>query len=86
MQLCALRYPGRLLRPGELIPDKAIRFVAEQVGADPGALIAYAARFQTRYDLRRTFGFAPLEPASRRDLLAWPPIGGGAALGTGFEG
>jgi TnpA family transposase len=28
IQLCALRYPGRLLRPGELIPDKALRFVA----------------------------------------------------------
>jgi TnpA family transposase len=62
IQLCALRYPGRLLRPGELIPDKALRFVAEQIGTEPEALIAYAARFQTRYEqvevLRKTFGFA----------------------------
>lgn len=50
IQLCALRYPGRLLRPGELIPDKALRFVAEQIGTEPEALIAYAARFQTRYE------------------------------------
>jgi TnpA family transposase len=52
LQLCALRYPGRLLRPGELIPDKALRFIAEQIGAKPEALITYAARFQTRYELR----------------------------------
>ena len=31
LQLCALRYPGRLLRPGELIPAEALRFIADQV-------------------------------------------------------
>jgi TnpA family transposase len=48
LQLCALRYPGRLLRPGELIPAEALRFIAEQLGADPDALTSYATRFQTR--------------------------------------
>ena len=75
LQLCALRYPGRLLRPGELIPAEALRFVAEQLGADPGALTSYATRFQTRYeqldDLRDAFGFADLTPARRRDILEW---------------
>ncbi len=28
LQLCALRYPGRLLRAGEAIPEPALRFVA----------------------------------------------------------
>jgi TnpA family transposase len=42
LQLCALRYPGRLLRPGELVPAEALRFVAEQLGAEPAALAAYA--------------------------------------------
>ena len=75
IQLCALHYPGRLPRPGELIPDKALRFVAEQLGVKPEALIAYAARFQTRYEqaeaLRKTFGFRPLDRPNRRELLAW---------------
>jgi len=31
LQLCAFRYPGRLLRPGELIPAEALQFVAEQL-------------------------------------------------------
>jgi hypothetical protein len=68
-------FPGRLPRPGELIPDKALRFVAEQLGVEPEVLAAYAARFQTRYEqaetLRRTFGFGPLDRSTRRELLTW---------------
>jgi hypothetical protein len=74
LQLCALRYPGRLLRPGEIIPQPALRFVADQLGTAPEALITYAARFQTRYEqlgvLRTAFGFADLTPR-RRQLLEW---------------
>jgi TnpA family transposase len=74
-QLCALRYPGRRLRPGESIPAAALRFVAKQVGATPEALAAYAVRFQTLYQqheaLRAAFGFADFAPAHRREILAW---------------
>jgi TnpA family transposase len=74
LQLCALRYPGRLLRPREVIPEPALRFVAEQLGIAPEALTAYAARFQTRYEqlgvLRETFGFTDLTPR-RRQILEW---------------
>ena len=67
--------PGRLLRPGEAIPDAALRFVADQLGADLETLTAYAARFQTRYEqldaLREAFGFADLTPVRRREMLAW---------------
>lgn len=38
VQLCALRYPGRLLRPGELIPRAPLAFVADQVDVDPDVL------------------------------------------------
>ncbi|GAL96886.1 transposase [Acetobacter tropicalis NRIC 0312] len=31
IQLCALRYPGRLLRPGELIPQIPLVFVGDQL-------------------------------------------------------
>ena len=75
LQLCALRYPGRLLRPGETIPRSALHHLADQLGVDPDALAAYAARFQTRYeqldDLRRLFGFTTLERPQRRELLDW---------------
>jgi TnpA family transposase len=75
LQLCALRYPGRLLGPGELIPAEALRFVAHQIDTTPEALAAYAARFQTRYEqldaLRTDFGFADFTPQHRREILAW---------------
>ena len=68
------RYPGRLLRPGEIIPERALRFVADQLGGAPEALLGYAARFQTRYEqldaLREGFGFTDLTPERRR-MLAW---------------
>jgi TnpA family transposase len=75
LQLCALRYPGRLPRSGELIPAEALRFVATQLGAEPEALASYAARFQTRYEqldaLRKVFGFTELGLPQRREILAW---------------
>jgi TnpA family transposase len=75
LQLCALRYPGRLLRPDELIPSGALHFVAKQLGIDPDALTSYASRFQTRYEqldtLREAFGFADLTPVHRRAILEW---------------
>jgi TnpA family transposase len=32
LQLCALRYPGRLLQPSETIPEPMLAFVAAQLG------------------------------------------------------
>jgi TnpA family transposase len=75
LQLCALRFPGRLLRPGERAPGIALRYLANQLDVPPDALVVYAERFQTRYEqldeLRRTFGFVAMERVQRRDLLAW---------------
>lgn len=34
LQLCAFRYPGRLLVPGEVIPLEVSRFIAAQIGED----------------------------------------------------
>jgi TnpA family transposase len=74
LQLCALRYPGRLLRPGEIIPQPALSFVADQLGAPPEVLTTYAVRFQTRYEqlgaLRTAMGFTDLSP-QRRQILEW---------------
>ena len=75
LQLCILRYPGRLLRAGETIPSLALRFVADQVGAPPEAIAAYSVRTQTRYQqldaIRMAYGFGHLTPACRREIGAW---------------
>jgi len=75
LQLRAFRYPGRLLRSGEVLPDTALRFVAGQLGVAPDALATYAVRVQTRREqlsaLRTEFGFRTFAPEYRRELLAW---------------
>src|SRR3954454_4626226 len=74
LQLCALRYPGRVLCAGEVLSDAALFFVAEQIGTEPDVLADYGARVQTRYQqldaLRAQFGFGDLAPA-RQEILGW---------------
>ena len=83
LQLCAFRYPGRLLWSDEAIPALALRLVADQLGVAPGALTAYGTRPQTRREqldaLRAAFGFAMFAPEHQRELLTWLLP---AALGT----
>ncbi len=75
LQLCAFRYPGRLLRPGEVIPEPSLRFVADQLRVGADVLAAYAARPQTRREqldgLREAFGFRMFGPGHGRGMLAW---------------
>jgi TnpA family transposase len=75
LQLCALRYPGRLIRPGEPVPVEVIQFLADQLDVDPNTIGDYAARAPTRYDqldaLRRTFGFRSLSEPVHRELSKW---------------
>jgi TnpA family transposase len=74
LQLCALRYPGRVLCAGEVLSDAALSFVAEQIGTEPDVLAGYGARVQTRYQqldaLRAQFGFGDLAPV-RQEILGW---------------
>src|SRR5262249_6675780 len=74
LQLCVFRYPGRLLRPREAIPEAALAFVASQLRVAPNALADYAARHQTRREqlraLRGAFGFRMFVAEHRRELLA----------------
>lgn len=75
MQLFAFRYPGRLLRPRDAIPEAALRFVAEQIRVGSDALAAYPVRPQTRREqldgLREAFGFHMFGPGHGRGLVAW---------------
>lgn len=75
IQLCALRYPGRLLRPGELIAASSLDFVADQIEVAADALAEYAARGPTRYEqlgaLRDVFGFQSLSRPLRAELQEW---------------
>lgn len=82
VQLCLLRYPGRPLRAGEVVPRPIVEFVASQVGADPDAFADYAGgsgggagRDKTRREhvaeIVRTFGLRAFDVGAYRDLSRW---------------
>lgn len=75
LQLCALRYPGRLLAPGEVIPLAVTSFLGAQLGIRPDDLAGYAAREETRHEhlaaLRDIYGYKMFTGRGARDLKAW---------------
>ena len=75
LQLCALRFPGRLLATGEIIPQEISRFIAAQLGLKPDDLMGYAVREETRHEhlaaLRKTYGYKMFSGRRARDLKSW---------------
>lgn len=75
LQLCVLRYPGRVLAPGELIPAEVVEFVGAQLGLHADDLIDYAAREETRHEhlseLRALYGFRTFSGGGARELKEW---------------
>jgi hypothetical protein len=75
LQLCCLRYPGRHLRTGELLPAIMLDHIAEQVGVDAGVVADFARRAPTRYDqlaaIKARFGFTDLSRPARGIMMTW---------------
>lgn len=75
LQLCAFRYPGRLLVSGEVIPEPISRFIAAQLGEAVDELCRYAETDVTRrrhlVDLRQIYGFRMFSGHRARELKAW---------------
>ena len=75
LQLCVLRFPGRVLAPGEVIPAPVTDFIAAQLGLSGNDLLPYAAREETRHehlaDLRKIYGYRTFSGRGARDLREW---------------
>ena len=75
LQLCALRYPGRLLRPGEIIPKEMSEFLAAQLGVKPDDLLRYAERKNTRHEhletLRKNYGYEMFKGKRLKQMRVW---------------
>ena len=75
LQLCCLRYPGRHLRAGELLPAIMLDHIADQVGVDARVVADFARRTPTRYDqlaaIKARFGFTDLSQPVRTSMMAW---------------
>ena len=50
IQLCLMRYPGRVLGAEETPPRAMLKYVADQIGATPDEFALYARREETRRD------------------------------------
>jgi len=75
LQLCCLRYPGRYLRRGEVLPAVMLDYIAEQVNVDAGVIAEFARRGPTRYEqmalIKRNHGFRDLNHPQRAELATW---------------
>jgi hypothetical protein len=76
LQLCVLRYPGRVLAPGELIPAEVVEFIGAQLGLQCRFdLVDYASREETRHEhlaeLRALYGFRTFSGRGARELRDW---------------
>lgn len=75
LQLCCLRYPGRHLRRGELLPAVMLDHIAEQIGVDAEVIADFARRAPTRYDqlltIKARLGYIELASPTRTTLRAW---------------
>ncbi len=75
LRLCAFRYPGRLLEPGEVIPQAVSGCIAAQLGLKPEDLLPYATRVSTRHEhldaLRKTYGYKSFTGKRVKRMKAW---------------
>lgn len=75
LQLCCLRYPGRHLRKGELLPAIMLDHIAEQIGVEADVIAQFARRVQTRYEqlavIKRRYNYCDLTRPGRAELAAW---------------
>ncbi len=75
LQLCAFRYPGRLLTSGEVIPLSITKLIAAQLGEEPDELSHYAETDVTRrrhlVELRAMYGYKMFTGRGSRDLKVW---------------
>ncbi len=73
LQLCVLRYPGRLLAPGEFVPPVVVDFIGRQLHLDGEELGDYAVRAETLHEhlaeLRRLYGFRSFSGGAARELV-----------------
>ena len=75
LQLCGLRMLGFCPDDVTTAPPSAVRFVARQLGVDPGVLDGYGSRAQTRTDhvnqVKAHLGFCSATNADLEDARDW---------------
>lgn len=61
VQLCYLRFPGRVWSLGEIVPESVLFYIASQLKLDPTIITEYSQRDTTRREhlaeIQNNFGF-----------------------------
>ncbi|MEH0296215.1 DUF4158 domain-containing protein, partial [Agrobacterium sp. CCNWLW71] len=71
IQLCLMRYPGRVLGAEETPPRAMLKYVADQIGAAPDEFALYARREETRRDhMARLMVYLDTRSATLQDRRA----------------
>jgi TnpA family transposase len=71
VQLCMMRFPGRILGIGETPPAAVVAYVAEQLEIDPSVFALYGDRIWTRFaHSRRLAKYLGIRSATREDRRA----------------
>src|SRR5260370_42699242 len=84
LQLCGLRMLGFCPDDVTTAPPSAVRFVARQLGVDPGVLEGYGSRAQTRTDhVNQVTAHPRVLPGDERRLGGRPGLAGGRGPGPG---
>jgi hypothetical protein len=75
LQLCCLRFPGRYLSRGKLLPGIMLDYIADQVQANADVIALFARRDATRYEqltaIKERHGFRDLSQPLRVELATW---------------
>lgn len=75
VQLCYLRFPGRVWSLEEIVPESVIFYIASQLQLDPTLIREYSQRDTTRRehlaDIQQEFGFRAFNTSIYKQLSKW---------------
>ncbi|WP_254175334.1 Tn3 family transposase, partial [Planktothrix tepida] len=75
VQLCYLRFPGRVWSLGEIVPESVLFYIASQLKLDPTIIREYSQRDTTRRehlaDIQQEFGFLAFNTSIYKQLSKW---------------
>ncbi|CAD5988552.1 Transposase for transposon Tn501 (plasmid) [Planktothrix tepida] len=75
VQLCYLRFPGRVWSLGEIVPESVLFYIASQLKIDPTIIREYSQRDTTRRehlaDIQQEFGFLAFNTSIYKQLSKW---------------
>jgi TnpA family transposase len=75
VQLCYLRFPGRVWSLGEIVPESVLFYITSQLKLDPKIITEYSQRDTTRREhlaeIQNNFGFRSFGTTTYKQLSKW---------------